>query len=209
MSEIAAVVPVREFSDDRFLLFCTRKGVVKKTALSAYGNVRTVGLNAINIREGDELIDVQITDGDDEVILASRRGRRSASTRQDARTRLQKRGRESVQGTKSCSYAQREAQRERTVKLVSLDEGVASWMPSRRERGRRRAGSRAADHPVNGVMSRATTAGGRPGTDPGERVRGSGSGSCPSTKCRGRASGGCRDPDAPARVAPAGRGTRR
>ena len=73
-STIAAVVPVREFSDDRFLLFCTRGGVVKKTALSAYGNVRTVGLNAINIRDGDELIDVQITSGDDEVILATRDG---------------------------------------------------------------------------------------------------------------------------------------
>ena len=73
-SKIAAVVPVREFADDRYLLFCTLKGVVKKTALSAYGNVRTVGLNAMNIREGDELIDVQITGGSDEIILATRDG---------------------------------------------------------------------------------------------------------------------------------------
>ena len=73
-STIAAVVPVREFTDDRFLLFCTRKGVVKKTALSAYGNVRSVGLNAINIRDEDELIDVQITGGENEVILATRSG---------------------------------------------------------------------------------------------------------------------------------------
>ena len=73
-SKIAAVVPVREFADDRYLLFCTLKGVVKKTALSAYGNVRTVGLNAMNIREGDELIDVQITGGFDEIILATRDG---------------------------------------------------------------------------------------------------------------------------------------
>ena len=73
-SKIASIVPVRKFTDDRFLLFCTRKGVVKKTALSAYGNVRSVGLNAINIRDDDELIDVQITGGDDEVILATREG---------------------------------------------------------------------------------------------------------------------------------------
>ncbi|GMR12265.1 MAG: DNA gyrase subunit A [Gemmatimonadota bacterium] len=72
--EIAALVPVREFSDDRFLLFSTRAGKIKKTALSAYGNVRAVGLNAINIREGDELIDVQITDGLNHVILATRDG---------------------------------------------------------------------------------------------------------------------------------------
>ena len=72
--EVAALVPVREFTDDRFLFFCTRKGVVKKTALSAYGNIRTVGLNAINVREGDELIDVQITEGGNQVILATRAG---------------------------------------------------------------------------------------------------------------------------------------
>jgi DNA gyrase subunit A len=72
--QIAAVVPVREFREDRYLLFSTRLGVVKKTELSAYGNVRSVGLNAINIREDDELIDVQITSGEDEIILASRDG---------------------------------------------------------------------------------------------------------------------------------------
>ena len=59
--EVAAIVPVREFSPDRFLLFATRQGLVKKTPLSAYGNIRSVGLNAINIREGDELIGVKVT----------------------------------------------------------------------------------------------------------------------------------------------------
>jgi DNA gyrase subunit A len=71
---IAALVPVREFSEDRYLLFSTRRGVIKKTALSAYGNVRTVGLNAININEGDELIDVALTDGGHDVVLATREG---------------------------------------------------------------------------------------------------------------------------------------
>ena len=72
--QIAAVVPVREFRNDQYLLFGTRSGVVKKTVLSAYGNVRNVGLNAISIRDDDELIDVQITSGNDEIILASREG---------------------------------------------------------------------------------------------------------------------------------------
>ena len=72
--QIAAVVPVRDFRDDQYLLFGTRLGVVKKTVLSAYGNIRNVGLNAINIRDDDELISVQITSGEDEVILASREG---------------------------------------------------------------------------------------------------------------------------------------
>jgi len=84
-SRVAAVVPVREFSEDRHLLFATRKGVVKKTALAAYGNVRSVGLNAMNIREGDELIDVQITGGQDEIILATRRGMAIRFSEEDCR----------------------------------------------------------------------------------------------------------------------------
>jgi DNA gyrase subunit A len=72
--QIASTVPIREFKDDRYLIFATRNGTVKKTALSAYRHVRVVGVNAINIEEGDELIDVQITDGDDEIILATRNG---------------------------------------------------------------------------------------------------------------------------------------
>ena len=83
--EVASVVPVREFRDDQYLLFSTRNGVIKKTALSAYGNVRQVGLNAINIREGDELIDVQIAEEGNEVILASRSGKAIRFLESDAR----------------------------------------------------------------------------------------------------------------------------
>ncbi len=71
---IAALVNVREFADDKFLVFATKLGTVKKTQLSAYGNVRSVGLNAINIEDGDELIDVQITDGSNDVVLATKFG---------------------------------------------------------------------------------------------------------------------------------------
>ena len=84
--QIAAVVPVRDFRDDQYLLFGTRQGVVKKTVLSAYGNVRNVGLNAITINEGDELIEVQITSGEDEVILASRGGMAIRFKESDVRT---------------------------------------------------------------------------------------------------------------------------
>jgi DNA gyrase subunit A len=71
---IAAIVPVREFSDSRSLMFVTRRGTVKKTALSAYRHVRISGVNAINVTEDDELIDVQITNGADQIILATRNG---------------------------------------------------------------------------------------------------------------------------------------
>ncbi|MDE2973769.1 MAG: DNA gyrase subunit A [Gemmatimonadota bacterium] len=73
--KVASVLPVREFARDRFLLFCTRNGIVKKTPLSAYGNVRAVGIHAIKFRDGDELIDVRITDGSNEVVLATRLGK--------------------------------------------------------------------------------------------------------------------------------------
>ncbi len=71
---IAALVPVREFSESRWLMFATRNGTVKKTVLSAYGNPRSNGINAINIEDGDELIDVQPTDGNNDIVLATTGG---------------------------------------------------------------------------------------------------------------------------------------
>jgi DNA gyrase subunit A len=72
--QIAALVPVREFSDDKSLIFATRGGTVKKTVLSAYGNVRSTGICGINIESGDELIDVQICDQNSDIILATKDG---------------------------------------------------------------------------------------------------------------------------------------
>ncbi|HEV8305787.1 MAG TPA: DNA gyrase subunit A [Gemmatimonadales bacterium] len=71
---VAALVPVREFSEDQFLLFATKQGVVKKTVLSEFGNPRSSGIRAINIEKGDELIDVQVTDGKNDIVLATRHG---------------------------------------------------------------------------------------------------------------------------------------
>jgi DNA gyrase subunit A len=71
---IATFVAVRAFDDEHFLMFATAAGTVKKTVLSAYGNPRANGINAINIEPGDELIDVQVTDGSNDVVLATRHG---------------------------------------------------------------------------------------------------------------------------------------
>ena len=68
---VSALVPVRKFGDDEWLMFVTQNGTVKKTVMSAYGNVRTVGINAINIDPDDELIDVQKTRGNDDIVLAT------------------------------------------------------------------------------------------------------------------------------------------
>ena len=72
--QIAALVPVREFTDDKCLIFATRQGTVKKTVLSAYGHVRATGICGINIEKGDELIDVQVCDQNSDIILATKDG---------------------------------------------------------------------------------------------------------------------------------------
>ena len=71
---ITALVPVREFADNRWLVFVTRNGTVKKSVLSDYGNPRANGIIAINIEAGDELIDVQLTDGNNDIVLATSGG---------------------------------------------------------------------------------------------------------------------------------------
>jgi DNA gyrase subunit A len=73
-TKMRAMVFVREFPADQFLLFCTRNGTVKKTALSEYSNPRSTGIKAIKIEDGDELIDVQITHGTNDVVLATKHG---------------------------------------------------------------------------------------------------------------------------------------
>jgi DNA gyrase subunit A len=71
---IAGFQAVRGFSDSENLVFATRNGIVKKTVLSAYGNPRSTGINAINIEENDELIDVLVTDGSNDIVLATKNG---------------------------------------------------------------------------------------------------------------------------------------
>jgi len=73
-TKIQSMVFVRDFPKDQFLLFCTRNGTVKKSALSEYSNPRSTGIKAIKIEEGDELIDVQITHGTNDIVLATKHG---------------------------------------------------------------------------------------------------------------------------------------
>ena len=72
---VNAVLPVREYSEDLFVFFATRKGIVKKTPLTAYGNQRANGIWAINLDEDDELVNVEITHGNSEVMLFSSSGK--------------------------------------------------------------------------------------------------------------------------------------
>ena len=72
--KVAAMVCIREYRDDQHVFFATERGVVKKTCLADYRNVRVSGINAINIEEGDRLIQVRLTGGSDEVMLATANG---------------------------------------------------------------------------------------------------------------------------------------
>jgi DNA gyrase subunit A len=72
--KLAGVVPVREFSEGRYVVMVTRKGVIKKTSLADFQNIRANGINAINIDEGDELLDVVLTDGTKRIFIATHDG---------------------------------------------------------------------------------------------------------------------------------------
>lgn len=72
---VEAFVNVTEFDDDHYIVMATRNGLVKKTVLSAYGNPRKGGIYAIDIREGDKLIEAKITDGENDILLGTRDGK--------------------------------------------------------------------------------------------------------------------------------------
>jgi DNA gyrase subunit A len=72
--KVCAVLPVSDFDEGKFLIFATARGQVCKQALPLYGNVRRTGIKAINIGEGDTLVDVKLTNGQQDIILATRKG---------------------------------------------------------------------------------------------------------------------------------------
>ncbi|MBL7147543.1 MAG: DNA gyrase subunit A [Nanoarchaeota archaeon] len=72
--KVNAFIPVKKFDNERFLLMGTKKGVVKKTKLMAYSNPRIGGIRAITLDGGDELINVKLTDGSKQIILATKNG---------------------------------------------------------------------------------------------------------------------------------------
>lgn len=71
---VTAIIPVKEFDDSHFLVQATKKGIVKKTSLSAYANPRKGGIRAITIEPGDSLVNVKITDGKQQLLIATKNG---------------------------------------------------------------------------------------------------------------------------------------
>lgn len=82
---ISAVIPIKEFDSDHFLVFATKNGIIKKTSLHAYSRPRQGGIWAINLMPGDDLIGVSLTDGTKQIILASSKGMAVKFNETDAR----------------------------------------------------------------------------------------------------------------------------
>jgi DNA gyrase subunit A len=82
---VRSILPVREFTEGRFIITATRNGIVKKTDLMAYSNPRAGGIIALTIDEGDRLVSTRLTDGTMDILLASRNGKAIRFPEQDAR----------------------------------------------------------------------------------------------------------------------------
>ena len=72
--KVSTIIPIQNFAEGKYLLFATKNGLIKKTALTEYVSSRKTGLQAIALKEDDELIDVKLTDGQDNVVLVTRNG---------------------------------------------------------------------------------------------------------------------------------------
>ena len=71
---ISAIIPIQNFAEGKYLLFATRNGLIKKTALTEYNSARKTGLQAITLKDNDELIGVRLTDGQDNIVLVTTEG---------------------------------------------------------------------------------------------------------------------------------------
>jgi DNA gyrase subunit A len=83
---LAQVLVTKEFPENQFVFFVTKKGVVKRTDLTAFANVRVSGIRALNIDEGDELVAVKITDGSKDLLLSTAKGMSIRFAEQDVRS---------------------------------------------------------------------------------------------------------------------------
>jgi DNA gyrase subunit A len=82
---VVAMASTKDFPEDRYLVFATKQGLVKKTALSAYANVRSGGIIAINIEQGDELLSVHVTDGTRQIFIGTHLGQGIRFSEKDVR----------------------------------------------------------------------------------------------------------------------------
>lgn len=84
--KISAVISIKEFEEDKYLFMATKDGTVKKTPILEYANIRKTGLQAITLRDGNELIEVKVTDNNRDIFLVTKRGQCIRFNEKDVRT---------------------------------------------------------------------------------------------------------------------------
>lgn len=83
--KVSAVIPIQNFAEGKYLLMATKNGLIKKTALTEYNTARKTGLQGITLKEDDELIGVRLTDGEDNVVLVTKKGMSITFSEKDVR----------------------------------------------------------------------------------------------------------------------------
>lgn len=83
--KISAIIPINNFAEGKYLLFATKEGIIKKTPLIEYNSARKTGLQAITLKEEDKLIDVRLTDGEDNIVLVTKEGLSITFSEKDVR----------------------------------------------------------------------------------------------------------------------------
>lgn len=139
--KISSTIPVKEFSEDKYLVMVTRQGLIKKTGLAAYSNPRKGGIIGITLEKNDELIGVELTDGKQELLLGTKEGK--AVRFPEAQVRDMGRGAKGVRGInlskKDEVIAMVLAQKDATI-LTVTELGFAKRTPFKEYRITRRGG---------------------------------------------------------------------
>ena len=139
--KVNAFIAVKDFSDDHYVVMATEKGKVKKTALSAYSHPRKKGIYAVEIREGDKLIEARVSTGDNDILLGTRNGKSIRFSEQQIRASGRK-----TMGVKGITLSSKDdkvvgmllIKREGTTVLVATDKGfgkrtdISQYRPQRR-----------------------------------------------------------------------------
>ncbi len=141
---ITAVVPVRTFQEDRFLVMATRDGIIKKTPLEAFSRPRPSGIIAAVVKEGDELIAASITDGNQDVILATRKGHsirfHESDVRPMGRTAAGVRGIRLTEGDRTVAMVVLSPDEEQGALLTVTENGYGKRTPVTGYRAQARGG---------------------------------------------------------------------
>ena len=139
--KVNAFIAVKDFSEDHYVVMATEKGKVKKTALSAYSHPRKKGIYAVEIREGDKLIEARVSTGDNDILLGTRNGKSIRFSEQQIRASGRK-----TMGVKGITLSSKDdkvvgmllIKREGTTVLVATDKGfgkrtdISQYRPQRR-----------------------------------------------------------------------------